>query len=70
MRLFGWFRRDEKELVIPPLSPAHYRFRGHDEQLEMRARVRRDIAASLKKRSALVASGSSSTSVLKMVRKA
>lgn len=45
-------------------------FVGADESLEVKARARREIADQVKKRSALIASGSSSASVLKMVKKA
>lgn len=45
-------------------------FVGSDEGLEVKARARREIADQVRKRSALIASGSSSASVLKIARKA
>lgn len=61
-------RRDEKidDLIKAPVQ----KFSGHDEALEVRARARREIADSVRKRSALIASGSSAGSVLKIARKA
>lgn len=66
MRFLGWFRRERFPDIVPPRQI----FVGHDERLEMKARVRRDVADSLKRRSAAVASGSPSASVLKMARRA
>lgn len=45
-------------------------FIGADEGLEVRARARREIAEQVRRRSSQIASGTSSTAVLKVMRKA
>lgn len=68
--LVRWRRRcvaNEKPLIIP--APRQL-FTGHDEAMEARARARREIADSIRQRSALVASGSTAGSVLKIAKKA
>lgn len=55
--------------TIEAITPPTYTFIGHDESLHVKAVKRREIAASIKKRSALVASGSSAGSVLKIQRR-
>lgn len=63
-----WMAREaaQIEALIQPPRPV---FVGSDEGLEVRARARREIADQVKRRSALIASGSSSASVLKIARK-
>lgn len=53
-------------LIVPPLQ----KFSGADEALQAKSAARREIAESIRKRSALVASGSRAGDVLKIVRKA
>jgi hypothetical protein len=62
-----WLDRQDAKIVIPPFVQI---YTGHDEKLEMRSRVRREIVDQAKRRSAAIASGSSSASVLKIARKA
>ena len=65
----SWFRRRDTTidaLIKPPVL----KYAGHDESLSEKAAKRRKVADGIKKRSALVASGSSSGDVLKIVRKA
>jgi hypothetical protein len=64
-----WLDRQAAQLDALIRSPRPI-FVGADEGLEVRARARREIAAQVKQRSALIASGSSSASVLKIARKA
>jgi hypothetical protein len=77
LALAAWLRRQwlareaahvaEIAQLIKPPKPL---FLWADEGLESRARARREIADQVKQRSALIASGSSAGSVLKMARKA
>lgn len=60
----------EAAQIAALIRPARPVFLGADESLEVRARARREIADQVKQRSALIASGSSSASVLKIARKA
>lgn len=72
-RQVTWFRRlcrSREDVVIDTkIKPPRQVFAGHDEALEARGRARREIAESVRKRSALIASGSPSGSVLKIARK-
>ena len=67
-----WVARDAAAAaqIAALIHPPAQRFTGHDEAMEARARARREIAESVKRRSALIASGSSAGSVLKIARKA
>lgn len=63
-----WKRTDAviDSLITKPVR----KFSGHDESLHDKAKARRKAAEGIKQRAALVASGSSSGSVLKLTRKA
>lgn len=63
-----WLAREAAQIDALIKNPRPV-FLGADENLEVRARARRDIADQVKRRSALIASGSSSASVLKIARR-
>lgn len=48
------FRRRNTEPVIKPLSAEHYRFVGHDEAMEVRARQRRELAEKIRRDARLI----------------
>lgn len=63
-----WRRPDAviDSLIKKPVQ----KYAGHDESLGEKAAKRRKVSESIKQRAALVASGSSSGSVLQLARKA
>lgn len=67
-----WLARARAQVdaaIAEQAEKLYYTFTRADEQLETRARVRRDIADSIRRKSSAVASGSTSGSLLKMVKR-
>lgn len=64
-----WLARKAAQIEALIKAPVPV-FLGADEGMEVRARARREIADQVRRRSAQIASGASSASVLRMARKA
>lgn len=57
MRFFGWFRRPPVEAVKPSRSGYTYTFVGHDEQLAVRTKHRRDEAERMRQHARQIDTG-------------
>ncbi len=69
MRLFGWFRPVvSTEPTIAPLNAKQYRFTGHDEQLAVRSRARRELAEEIRRNARWIETCDDSRSKLRSVK--